>query len=81
VLLRESGESSGRAVDRGISNTKDGNHDYNVEDRGQACYACIGYGEHEGRGFGVDGALAIEKAGVVIGDEKADEEEGDDVEL
>jgi hypothetical protein len=81
ALLSESSESSGRAVDRGISDTKNGYNDYDVEDRGKAGYTCVGYGKHEGRGFGVDGALAIEEARVIVWDEETNEEEGDDIKL
>jgi hypothetical protein len=56
-------------------------HDYNVEDRWEAFDSSVCHCKDERRSLCVFGGCAIEEPFVGVWDEKADQEQGDEVEL
>ncbi len=79
ALVGEGGEGARGAVDGGVADGEDGDHDDDVHDGVEACDSGVVDGDDKGGGFGVRRELADE-AGVGVGNQKADEGEGDDVE-
>lgn len=79
ALVGEGGQGAGGAVDGGVADREDGNHDDDVHDRWKAYNSGVFDSDDEGRGGGVRVGL-VDEAGVGVGDQKANEREGDDIE-
>lgn len=80
ALLGERGEGTGGAVDGGVADGEDGNHNYDVHDGWKAADAGVLNGDDEWTGLGVGAAGAVEELVVGVWDEETDDGEGDDVE-
>lgn len=70
---------AGRSKGAGVCDTENGDGDDSVEDGGEDLDAGVLDGKHEGRGLGV-GTAGAQQAGVVRGEDEAEDEEVDDVE-
>lgn len=80
ALLGKSSKSTGRTVDRGVTNRQDSNHDDNVHDGRQHVNASVLDGNDEGRGGGIGRRVTIQETRVVVRDKQTNDGKGNDVE-
>ena len=73
AAVGERGERAGWAVDGGVADAEDGDHDDYVHDWGDYGDAGVLDGDDERGGVGVGAATAVEEIGVVIGDQAAND--------
>lgn len=78
VLESKCVERPGRGVEVRVGSRPCNNDQYSVDDVRQDPDACVGDGQDEGRGAGI--AASVEETRVVVGDDEADHEDGQDIE-
>lgn len=79
-LLGQGGQSTGGAVDGGVTNRQHGNHDDHVHHRGKTRDTGVLNRDNEGGSLGVGRGITADEALVVESDQQADEGESNNVE-